>query len=268
MELLRKKARLNGVRIIAYCVMDNHYHLILENMSGRLSQFFKQLNGQYGLLYRQRTGSKGYVFQNRFHSSLIQDDSYLILAIRYVLQNPVKAGLAAAAISYPWSSARLYFNGFRQDWLATDIVAGLFKTRQNYHEALGDVSDEVLPLLKTRLGPVIGREDAMEKALLKFERRKVEADAKRMRSEDHFFEPEAKVIQEFERKHKIKIDRIDCATYSGKRLRGELLVWLHDLAGLKYAQIVEIPLFYDLKPQSLGHLYKNAKQRAGEEYKN
>ncbi len=268
LELLREKARVNGVRIIAYCVMDNHYHLILENMSGRLSQFFKQLNGQYGLLYRKKSGSKGYVFQDRFHSSLIQDDSYLILAIRYVLQNPVKAGLARAAISYPWSSARLYFDGFKQDWLATDIVEGLFRTRKKFLETLGDVSDVALPLIKTRLGPVIGQEDAIEDALPKFERRKTEADAKRMRSEDHFFEPEAKVIQEFERKHKIKIDRIDCDTYSGKRLRGELLVWLHDFAGSTYAQIVEIPLFYDLKPQSLGHLYKNAKRRAGEEYKN
>lgn len=268
LELMEKKARLNAIRVLAFCLMDNHYHLVLENTSGRMSQFFRQLNGHYGLYYRQKTGSRGYVFQNRFYSSLIQDEAYLILAIRYVLQNPVKAGLTAAAISYPWSSARLYFKGSQVDWLAGDLVEGLFKTRKGFREALCDVSDSTLPVLRTRLGAVIGHEEAVERALAKFERRKVEADAKRLRSEDHFFEPEEKVIQEFESKHKIKIDEIDCETYAGKRLRGELLFWLHDLAGLKYTQIVEIPLFYNLKPQSLGHLYKNAKRRDDEEYKN
>jgi len=268
LELMAKKAQLNGIRIVAYCLMDNHYHIILENVSGRLSQFFSQLNGHYGLQYRKRSGSKGYVFQNRFHSSLIQDDSYLTLAICYVLQNPVKAGLAAAAFSYPWSSARLYFDGDTRDWLAGDIVSELFKTRKSFLEALGSVSDTPLPLLRTRFGVVIGHEDTIDKALPKFERRKTEADAKRKRSEDYFFEPKAKVIQEFERRFRIKIDRINCHTYVGKRQRGELLVWLHDLAGLKYTEIVEIPIFYDIKSQSLGHLYRNAKRRAGEEYKN
>jgi REP element-mobilizing transposase RayT len=268
LELLGNKAKLNGIRVFAYCLMDNHYHLLLENSSGRLSQFFKQLNGHYGLHYRQKTGSKGYVFQSRFYSSLIQDEAYLTLAIRYVLLNPVKAGLVASAISYPWSSARLYFNGSKNSWLASDFVEGLFGTRQNLVDALHEASDAHLPVVKTRLGPIVGNEDFLEGALDKFERRKVVADEKRMRGDDRFLEPEEKVIQEFESKHKVKIESIDRSTYAGKRLRGELLVWLHDLAGLKYPQIAELPLFFDLKFQSLGHLYKNAKRRESEEYKN
>jgi REP element-mobilizing transposase RayT len=268
LELVAKKAKLNCIPVFAYCLMDNHYHLVIENRSGRLSHFLRQLNGQYGIHYRKKTESQGYVFQNRFYSSLIQDEGYLTLAIQYVLLNPVKAGLVASAMDYPWSSAGAYFAKSGSDWLAVDFVEGLFKSRQGLTAALRGPSDVSLPVVRTRFGPVIGSEDFPEKAAEKFDRRKMPADERRKRSEDRFFEPAEKVIQEFEEKHKIKLEKLDCSTHSGKRLRGELLVWLHDLAGLKYSEIVEIPLFFDLKYQSLGHLYRNAKRRADKKVKN
>jgi REP element-mobilizing transposase RayT len=268
LELLGRKARLNNIRIFAYCLMDNHYHLVLENSSGRLSHLFKQLNGNYGQYYRRRTETQGYVFQSRYYSSLVQDESYLTQVIRYVLLNPVKAGLTASALSYPWSSAGSYFSKKSPDWLAAGFVEGLFRSRQGLADVLSGPADEPLPLLKTRLGPIVGGEDFLEKAESKFNRRKTPRDDKRMRLDDRFFEPPEKVIQEFESRHKIKIEKIDKTTHSGKRLRGELLVWLHDLAAMKYAEIAELPLFMDLRLKSLGHLYKNAKRREGEKVKN
>lgn len=262
LELLAKSSKLNGICIFAFCLMDNHYHLVVENRSGRLSHFLRQLNGQYGMYYRKKTLSQGYVFQNRFHSSLIQDDGYLTLAIRYVLLNPIKVGLAAAATDYAWSSASAYFTKSGNEWLETDFVEGLFKSRQGLVAALGASVDTPLPIVRTRFGPVIGSDDFQEKAAERFDRRKTPADAKRRRADDRFFEPAEKVIREFEAKHKITLEGIDCATHAGKRLRGELLVWLHDLAGLKYSEMVEFPLFFDLKYQSLGHIYRNAKKRA------
>lgn len=261
LDLLAKSLKLNGIRIFAFCLMDNHYHLVVENCSGRLSNFLRQLNGQYGMYYRKKTVSQGYVFQNRFHSSLIQDEGYLTLAIRYVLLNPVKAGLATAAIDYPWSSAGSYFTKTRIEWLATDLVEGLFKSRQGLAVALQDPAAAALPVVQTRFGPVIGNDDFPEKAAEKFNRRRTPADANRKRAEDRFYEPSEKVIHEFETKHKVKLERIDRSCHAGKRLRGELLVWLHELAGMKYSEIGEIPLFFDLRFQSLGHLYRNAKKR-------
>ena len=81
------------IRLFAYCIMDNHYHLILENTSGRMSDFLKLLNGQYGMYYRKMYGGKGYVFQRRFKSTIIEDDGYLIKSIEYLLQNPVRASI-------------------------------------------------------------------------------------------------------------------------------------------------------------------------------
>lgn len=267
LELLGRKAKLNGISIFSYCLMDNHYHLVLKNRSGRLSEFFKQLNGHYGQYFRKRTGSQGYVFQSRFYSSLVQDESYLVLAIKYVLFNPKKAGLAESALSYPWSSAGQYFAKKSFDWLDADFVEGLFGSRQGFLNALNDSSAAVLPIVKTRLGPVVGGEDFIEKAEAKFDRRKTMGDEKRKRIDDRFLEPAGKVIQEFERKHKLKVEDIDRSTHVGKRLRGKLLLWLHELAGMTYAEIAELPLFLDLKFHSLGHLYKLTKRREDEKVK-
>jgi REP element-mobilizing transposase RayT len=267
LELLAKKAKLNGIRVFAYCLMDNHYHLVLENTSGRLSLFFKQLNGHYGLYYRRQSGSNGYVFQSRFYSSLIQDDAYLKLAILYVLSNPVQAGMAESALAYPWSSARLYFSGSRPEWLAVNFVEKLFGSRRSFSEALELKEVASLPVLKTKLGPIVGEEAFAEKAEELFNRRSNPESMKRMRTDDKYFDPVEKVIFEFERKHKSKTEQIDIGTHVGKRLRAELLVRLRDQAGMKYSEIVELPMFADLKFRSLGHIYKNAKKHESEKYK-
>lgn len=73
-----------------------------------MSDFFKQLNGQFGTIYRKNQGGKGYVFQDRFKSMLIQDNSYLLMVIAYVLNNPVRARLVDNFIDYKWSSALFY----------------------------------------------------------------------------------------------------------------------------------------------------------------
>ena len=109
LDLMEETARKLKIRILAYCVMGNHYHLILENSSGRMSDFFLQLNGQYGMIFRKLTGEHGYVFQGRYKSTLIQEDSYLRTAIRYALLNPVRAGLVMKFDNYIWSSANEYF---------------------------------------------------------------------------------------------------------------------------------------------------------------
>ena len=110
LDYLETYSRKLKIRIFAYCIMDNHYHLVLENSSGRLSDFGRDLNGNYGMFYRKLKGGKGYVFQNRFKSTLIQDDSYLKMTIAYVLSNPVKAGIVEEFSQYIWSSGSMYFS--------------------------------------------------------------------------------------------------------------------------------------------------------------
>ena len=249
------------MRLFAYCIMDNHYHLVLENASGRMSDFFRNLNTQYAFYYRKQTGGKGYVFQNRYISTIIQDDAYLKQAIIYVLANPLHAGIIDNFRKYPWSSAKAYFQKAKLKWLDGEFVQELFGSQINLAGAIQMKGSDKLPLLKTRLGPVLGNESFVEKALERYERRLEPDGMKKKRRGDFYFEPVAKVIQEFERDKGIKIDDINIGKLNGKRLRTELLVLLHDLTGLKYREIIEISIFSDLHYLSMSRLYHNFRNK-------
>jgi REP element-mobilizing transposase RayT len=110
LEAASKKLK---IRLFAYCIMNNHYHLILENTTGKLSEFLKLLNGNYGMYYRKKYGGKGYVFQGRFKSTIIENEAYLIQAIAYLLENPVRAGIVSNAENYTWSSAACCLHSFK-----------------------------------------------------------------------------------------------------------------------------------------------------------
>ncbi|HUU04915.1 MAG TPA: transposase [Patescibacteria group bacterium] len=101
LDILADKVDKFRMRLFAYCIMDNHYHLVLENASGRMSDFFRNLNTQFAFYFRKQTGGKGYVFQSRFVSTIVQDDAYLKQAIVYVLQNPVQVGISDNFQKYP-----------------------------------------------------------------------------------------------------------------------------------------------------------------------
>ena len=252
------------LRVFAYCIMDNHYHLVLENASGRMSDFFRNLNTQYAFYYRKQIGGKGYVFQSRYVSTIIQDDAYLKQVIIYVLANPLQAGIIDDFRKYPWSSAKVYFQKAKLKWLDGEFVQKLFGSQNNLAGAIQMEGSEKLSLLKTRLGPVLGDESFVEKALARYERRLEPDGMKKKRRDDFYFEPVAKVIQEFERDKGIKIDDINIGKLNGKRLRTELLVLLHDLTGLKYREIIEIPIFSDLQYLSMSRLYHNfSKKKEG-----
>lgn len=88
----------------AYCLMDNHYHLMIETPEGNLSQGMRHLNGVYNQAYNRRHGLVGHLFQGRFKAILIEKDSYLLQLCRYIVQNPVAAHLTKTAREWQWSS--------------------------------------------------------------------------------------------------------------------------------------------------------------------
>jgi len=90
----------------AYCLMDNHYHLLIETPDGNLSAGMRQLNGVYTQLFNKLRGRAGHLFQGRYKSILIQKDSHLLEVCRYVVLNPVRAGMVAAPDAWKWSSYR------------------------------------------------------------------------------------------------------------------------------------------------------------------
>ena len=86
--------------------MDNHYHLLLETPQPNLSLGMRQLNGRYTQVYNRRHHRVGHLFQGRFKSVLVQKETHLVELCRYVVLNPVRAGMVAAPEEWLWSSYR------------------------------------------------------------------------------------------------------------------------------------------------------------------
>lgn len=263
LDYLEESAKRMKIRIFAYCILDNHYHLVLENSSGRMSDFLKLLNGQYGMYYRKMEGGHGYVFQSRFKSTIIEDDGYLIKSIEYLLQNPVRAGIVYRAEDYTWSSVRYYFSSQKSEIIDAEYVNQLFGRKESLLFNLESLSHKKIPVRMTKHGEILGSETFLKFALKKFNRRQrpTEQSIGVRRKDDLYFAPVEKVYWEFERMHGIKVDGIDTGTWAGKRLRGELLILLKDEAGLKYREIREIDIFSELSFSSLRRLYKISKER-------
>ena len=113
----------------AYCEMGNHYHLVIETPDGNLSKGMRQLNGVYTQASNRRHGRVGHLFQGRYKAILVDGDAYLLELTRYVVLNPVRAGMVAHPGDWRWSSY-LEMVGERSppDWLATDGLLAQFAT--------------------------------------------------------------------------------------------------------------------------------------------
>lgn len=107
LELLAKACEKGGVSVIAYCLMSNHVHLLLEDAEGHLGEVMKSVLTGYAQRFNKLGDRVGHVFQQRFKSQPIEDEGYLLRAIRYIHNNPAKAGICAAR-DYPWSSYHEY----------------------------------------------------------------------------------------------------------------------------------------------------------------
>ncbi len=115
----------------AYCLMDNHYHLMIETPDANLSIGMRHLNGVYTQKYNRRHHKPGHIFQGRFKAILVQKETYLLELCRYVVMNPVRAGVVEKPESWRWSS---YQNtaGLRKgpDDLTSDWILGLFSRKK------------------------------------------------------------------------------------------------------------------------------------------
>ena len=103
LTLLAREVRREGWHCQAFCLMPNHYHLILETTVQSLSRGLHRLNGDLAMSFNERYERWGHLFGDRFAAFVIRDDEHLQSAIEYVLNNPVRAGLCEHPEDWRWS---------------------------------------------------------------------------------------------------------------------------------------------------------------------
>ena len=129
LSILEQACKRHQWSVFAYCLMDNHYHLLIETREASLSKGMRHLNGVYTQWYNNTRKEKrfGHLFQGRFKAILVDKDSYLLELCRYVVLNPVRAKMVNHSMDYPWSSYRATVGYYEAgEWLDTDWTLSHF----------------------------------------------------------------------------------------------------------------------------------------------
>ena len=107
-ETLKDYKAVSGYNVFAYCLMSNHIHILLQVCKEDLDVIMKRIAGSYVYWYNWKYYRKGHLFQDRFKSEPIEDDEYFLTVLRYIHQNPIKAGIVEKLDEYVYSSYNEY----------------------------------------------------------------------------------------------------------------------------------------------------------------
>lgn len=132
-ELLKEASEAWNIRICAYCLMPNHYHLLVQTPEANISRAMRHINGIYTQRFNRRHGCDGQLFRGRYKSIVVDANSYLLQLVRYIHSNPAKAGIAPMD-RYQWSSHKGYLSIARKwDWIYKSFVFRLLsKNKKNW----------------------------------------------------------------------------------------------------------------------------------------
>lgn len=130
-EALRSYKETCGYQIYAYCLMGNHVHLLIRiNPDGEpLNKIFRRIGAHYVYWYNRKYHRAGHLFQDRYKSEAVEDEAYMFAVLRYIHQNPVKAGIAQAMDSYPYSSYHEYLSPRPMQLTDADFINSLMNRR-------------------------------------------------------------------------------------------------------------------------------------------
>ena len=178
LETLGEACSLFNVGAGAYCLMPNHYHVLIHTPEGNLSRFMRHLNGVYTQRYNKKHKRDGPLFRGRFKGILVQEDSYLLQVVKYIHRNPVKAGLTDSLKGFVWSSHK-YFVAWQSktipEWLEADYILGHFSERRaqaasGYKEFMRqDLTDAASNFYSKKYqGPILGEKSFVARVKEKY----------------------------------------------------------------------------------------------------
>lgn len=264
-RLLEEKTGLYGISVFSYTIMRNHYHLVICNSTGGMSDMMRVLNGGFAMFFRRKYGGRGYVYQDRFHSTLIEDEKYAWRVIQYALVNPTVAGICKDPFDYRWSSINCYFDE-AESFVDTSLVESLFESQEDFRKAIGEYKQRKLDIQKSKFGCILGGPKFEGIIRQKFDRRKERSESPHAhmrsgRKKNRVRDQKKKIMEIFRTYFKIKDldDFTRRRNHESTRKIDVLIMLLKDEVGMTYREISEE---LSLKFNSLGHRYKRAKKRS------
>jgi len=153
----------------AYCLMSNHYHLLIETPDANLSKGMRQLNGIYTQTFNRAHERAGHLFQGRYKAILVEKDNYLLELSRYIVLNPVRAGMVRSVKNWAWSSYRATVGQVRKpDYLEVEwILSGLAKRKslaiERYKQYVSEGKGQPSPWSLLRNQVYLGGDQFVEK---------------------------------------------------------------------------------------------------------
>lgn len=135
MSILRRYLKKYDIKVYAYCIMDNHVHLLIHRMKDPMNKFMQVVQQTFTQHFNKRYGRKGHVFQQRYKSIPCRKDSYFLELIKYIHLNPVRANFDEG-VKYFWSSHRIYSNGLDGGIVDTNYIYSLFAN--TFKKAIGE----------------------------------------------------------------------------------------------------------------------------------
>jgi len=158
-----------GIRVIAYCLLGTHYHLLIQTPQANLSRVMRHLDGLYTQRYNRRHERDGPLFRGRYKAIVVDAEEYLLAVARYIHQNPVAAGFVRSPEAYAWSSCRLYLDkGTQPAWLDAEQLLNRFPKKDRRRAFLAFMRSKEEDPVRSFYGsrrwlPVLGSKDFHER---------------------------------------------------------------------------------------------------------
>lgn len=139
-QYIKKAKEKTQVSVYAYCLMTNHVHMLLKTETEEIGDIIRRINVGYAQYHNIKTGRTGHLFHNRFKSEPVNTDDYFLTVLRYIHQNPVKAGMVKRIEDYRWSS----YNAYIKNDILIDTAYALdyFRDTKAFMEYMSETNDD------------------------------------------------------------------------------------------------------------------------------
>ncbi len=253
-ETLKESAELMGVEVIAYVLMDNHYHMIIETPNANLSHFMKHFGLTYTIRFNKRHGRNGHLFQGRFKAILVEEDPYLVVLSRYIHLNPIRTkGWEKTRMeekwrylkNYLWSTLPGYLDERRKlNWIRYEKIESYFKKNEKpskaaYQRYMMEGLKNTLsnPFDEVKRQMVLGSEGFLERVRHYLDRGIKERELPALRSLKKVLTIEKVLLEVTNHFH---IDRDRLLSKKGKELRHIAMEMAYRYTGCSQEEIGEV----------------------------